>query len=313
MGHAAMIAARNAASRKGTPRQGGRDAPPFLRPEFENTGIGAAQSVDVERELSPFERISNINAVRKLSILVGLIVLWQLYTVLGNVEPLLFPTFGATAQAIYDTTMTGEMVQKVWISVQMLLVGYAAGLAFAALLLVFAVSTRIGSDFLGSMTAMFQPLPAIALLPLAMLWFGLGAPSLVFVIIHSVLWAVALSTHAGFLSVSPTLRMVGRNYGLRGVPYIVKILAPAAFASILTGLKIGWAFAWRTLIAAELVFGAASGGGGLGWFIFANSENLETANVFAGLFMVIVVGLIVENVVFRRIEIGTIQKWGMTR
>ena len=171
----------------------------------------------------------------------------------------------------------------------------------------------LGSDFLAAMTAMFQPLPAIALLPLAMLWFGLGMPSLVFVIVHSVLWAVALSTHVGFLSVSPTLRMVGRNYGLKGIPYIVKILVPAAFASILTGLKIGWAFAWRTLIAAELVFGAASGGGGLGWYIFANSENLETAKVFAGLFMVIIVGLVVENLVFRRIEMGTVQRWGMTR
>ena len=308
-----MTAARNATSRDSVPPQDGRSVLPYLRPEFENTAIGAAQNIDVERDLSLFERISNINAVRKLSILVGLIVVWQLYTVLGNIEPLLFPTFTATAEALYASIMNGEMVQRVWLSVQMLLIGYAAGLALAALLLAFAVLTRIGSDFLGTMTAMFQPLPAIALLPLAMLWFGLGAPSLVFVIVHSVLWAVALSTHVGFLSVSPTLRMVGRNYGLKGIPYIARILVPAAFSSILTGLKIGWAFAWRTLIAAELVFGAASGGGGLGWYIFANSENLETAKVFAGLFTVIVVGLLVENLIFRRIEIGTIRKWGMMR
>jgi NitT/TauT family transport system permease protein len=308
-----MTAARNAANRSSMPPRDSDNLLPYRRPEFENTVIGTAQNVDVERDLSLFERISNINAVRKLSILVGLIVVWQLYTVLGHIEPLLFPTFTATAEALYRSVMNGEMAQKIWLSVEMLLIGYAAGLALAALLLAFAVLTRIGGDFLGTMTAMFQPLPAIALLPLAMLWFGLGAPSLVFVIVHSVLWAVALSTHVGFQSVSPTLRMVGRNYGLKGVPYIARILVPAAFASILTGLKIGWAFAWRTLIAAELVFGAASGEGGLGWYIFANSENLETAKVFAGLFMVIVVGLVVENLVFRRIEIGTIQKWGMMR
>ena len=83
------------------------------------------------------------------------------------------------------------------------------------------------------------------------------------------------------------------------------------FPSILTGLKIGWAFAWRTLIAAELVFGVSSGSGGLGWFIFENRNQLETANVFAGLFTVIIIGLLVESVVFRSIENGTVRKWGM--
>jgi NitT/TauT family transport system permease protein len=107
--------------------------------------------------------------------------------------------------------------------------------------------------------------------------------------------------------------MTGRNYGLSGWRYVILILMPAAFPSILTGLKIGWAFAWRTLIAAELVFGVASGSGGLGWFIFENKNRLETAYVFSGLGMVIIIGLLVENLVFRTIEIHTVEKWGMQR
>jgi len=284
----------------------------YVRPEFEAGALGAAENVDVERELSLWEKFSNINAVRKFSILLALIVAWQSYSWISGVEPLLFPSFQASIVALWETVLDGSIFIKVWNTIYALLIGYAAGLAFAALFLIFAVSTRIGSDFLSTMTAMFQPLPAISLLPLAIIWFDLGMASLVFVTIHSVLWAVALSTHVGFMSVSETLRMVGRNYGLRGIPYIYKILVPAALTSILTGLKIGWAFAWRTIIGAELVFGA-SGEGGLGWMIFVNSDNLDTPYVFAALFMVIVIGLLVENVLFRNIEINTIQKWGMQR
>jgi NitT/TauT family transport system permease protein len=120
-----------------------------------------------------------------------------------------------------------------------------------------------------------------------------------------------LNTHSGFLSVSNTLKMVGRNYGLRGGRYVWQILVPAAFPSILTGLKIGWAFAWRTLIAAELVFGVSSGSGGLGWFIYENKNLLDIANVFAGLFTVILIGLAVENLIFRVLERHTVQRWGM--
>src|SRR5690606_13354885 len=93
--------------------------------------------------------------------------------------------------------------------------------------------------------------------------------------------------------------------------FILKILIPAAFPSILTGLKIGWAFAWRTLIAAELVFGVSSGSGGLGWFIFENKNMLDIPKVFAGLLTVIIIGLVVENLVFRTIERLTIQRWGV--
>lgn len=285
----------------------------YIRPEFVAKELEPVENVDIERELSGWERFSNINAVRKLSILLALIFLWQGYTWYSQVEPLLFPSFTASVEALWETVLTGEMFEKVWVTVYVLVMGYVAGLALAALFLIFAVSTRIGGDFLSTMTAMFQPLPAISLLPLAMLWFGLGIPSLIFVTIHSVLWAVSLSTHVGFMSVSETLRMVGQNYGLRGIRYIFKILVPAAFASILVGLKIGWAFAWRTLIGAELVFGAAAGNGGLGWMIFEKGDNLDTPYVFAALFMVILIGLLVENVIFRNIEIRTIQKWGMQR
>jgi NitT/TauT family transport system permease protein len=105
--------------------------------------------------------------------------------------------------------------------------------------------------------------------------------------------------------------MVGRNYGLRGLRFVFKILIPAASAHIITGLKVGWAFSWRTLIAAELVFGVSSGKGGLGWFIYEKKTQLDIDLVFAGLLTVIIIGVLVEGIVFKFIENRTVVKWGM--
>jgi NitT/TauT family transport system permease protein len=265
---------------------------------------------DVERELPIVERLWSSPVLRKTLLLLLLAAAWEVYArYLDN--PLLFPTLSETLTAMWERTRDGTLPLRAWTSVKILLMGYAAGLTLATIMTVLAISTRIGTDLLETLTAMFNPLPAIALLPLALIWFGLGSGSLVFVLVHSVLWAVALNTHAGFLGVSQTLRMVGKNYGLKGLSYVFRILVPAAFPSILTGLKIGWAFAWRTLIAAELVFGVSSGQGGLGWFIFENRNVLDIPSVFAGLLTVIVIGLVVENLVFRVIERRTVRRWGV--
>jgi len=282
---------------------------PPSRPEYVRDELSESFGV-IEKPLTLWEQIYGQSAVRKIALLLLLALVWELYA-RWVANPLLIPTFSATVAAFGQGIMSGELPSKAANSIYLLLQGYVIGLALAFLLSTLAMATRLGNDLLETMTSMFNPLPAIALLPLALIWFGLGDRSIVVVLVHSVLWAVALNTHSGFRSVSNTLRMVGRNYGLKNPAFVRKILIPAAFPSILTGLKIGWAFAWRTLIAAELVFGVSSGKGGLGWFIFENKNNLDIPNVFAGLFTVILIGLIVENLFFRNVESMTLRKWGM--
>jgi NitT/TauT family transport system permease protein len=280
------------------------------RQDFICETLASADAAIVEIPLSPWQRLANSPAARKLFVLVVLALVWEAYARwLDN--PLLFPTLGATLEALWNGFASGELEARSWVSLSVLLIGYGAGVVLAFAFAVIAITSRLGNDFLETLTAMFNPLPAIALLPLALLWFGLGIGSVVFVLIHSVLWAVALNAHAGFRAVPETTRMVGRNYGLSGLTLVWKILLPAAFPSILAGLKIGWAFAWRTLIAAELVFGTTSGSGGLGWYIYQNKNEIEIPNVFAGLLTVILIGLVVENFVFRVVEARTVQRWGM--
>ena len=279
-------------------------------PDTIDSARGGAIVDPVERPLPLARRLYENSTLRKTMLLVVLALVWEVYArSLGN--PLIFPTLSATVSALAAWIASGELPRAIAYTLTLLLEGYAIGLVLAAALTAFASASRIGADLLETLTSMFNPLPSIALLPLALIWFGLGDASVIFVLVHAVLWAVALNTHAGFRALSPTLRMVGQNYGLSPVGYIAKILIPGAFPSILTGLKVGWAFAWRTLIAAELVFGVSSGAGGIGWYIFEHKNQLLIPNVFAGLLTVILFGLFVEHVIFRTIEDKTVRRWGM--
>jgi NitT/TauT family transport system permease protein len=282
-----------------------------LREEYEIV-LEPLSGVALEREIGFWQRLWQQAWVRKSLILVLLAIVWEVAARYTD-NDLLLPSFVQTAKALAEGMWSGELPAKVAVSLVVLIKGYLVGIVLAFGLTTLAVSTQFGRDLLGTLTSMFNPLPAIALLPLALLWFGLGDNSLIFVLVHSVLWTMALNTYTGFLGVSDTLRMAGRNYGLKGVRFVALILVPAALPSILSGLKIGWAFAWRTLVAAELVFGATGGKGGLGWYIFQNRNELYTDKVFAGLAVVILIGLLVENLVFATLERITVKRWGMQR
>ncbi|WP_018260260.1 MULTISPECIES: ABC transporter permease [unclassified Methylobacterium] len=284
---------------------------PPIRPEYERA-LPPFVEAPVSRDLPLAARIGQTGALRRGLILLALALAWEGLARWQD-NDLLLPGCLATLSALAEGLASGELVARARISLGVLAQGYAAGVGLAFLLTTLAVSTRAGRDLLTTLTAMFNPLPAIALLPLALLWFGLGNGSLIFVLIHAVLWPLALNTFAGFQGVPETLRLAGRNYGLTGLAYVWQILIPAALPAILSGLKIGWAFAWRTLIAAELVFGAASGRGGLGWYIFQNRNELYTDRVFAGLLLVIAIGLAVETIVFATVERATTRRWGMVR
>ncbi|WP_407529769.1 ABC transporter permease [Methylobacterium oryzisoli] len=284
---------------------------PPVRPEYDRV-LPPFVEAPVVRALPLPARLWQLGWLRKALILAALALAWEALARWQD-NDLLLPGVLATLSALTEGLASGDLLDRARISLTVLAQGYLAGIVLAFGLTTLAVSTQIGRDLLSTLTAMFNPLPAIALLPLALLWFGLGTGSLVFVLIHAVLWPLALNTFAGFQGVPETLRMAGRNYGLKGPAYVLQILIPAALPAIVSGLKIGWAFAWRTLIAAELVFGASSGRGGLGWYIFQNRNELYTDRVFAGLVLVIAIGLAVENVVFAALERGTVRRWGMAR
>lgn len=285
---------------------------PPVRPEYVLQARSASEPGAPAAQPAPRRRWNLAGSWRKAGIVAFLLLAWEaLARQVDN--DLLLPGALQSAQAFIGGVATGELPGFVGVSLWVLLQGFGLGVAGAFLLTWLAVSSRVGRDLVDALTSMFNPLPAIALLPLALLWFGLGTGSLLLVLVHAVLWPLTLNATAGFRAVPETLRMAGRNYGLGGLRLVAYILIPGALPSILSGLKIGWAFAWRTLIAAELVFGSTSGQGGLGWYIFQNRNELYTDKVFAGLATVILIGLAIEYGVFQTLEKLTVRRWGMQR
>jgi NitT/TauT family transport system permease protein len=283
-----------------------------IRPDFVVDVVAKPNKDFVVKPLAIWERVLDSDGFRRAMILIVLAAVWQAYALFAD-NDLVFPKLTDVLVALWRSTLSGVLPARTWNSLQTLLTGYALGIGLGVVITTAAITTRLGSDLLATLTAMFNPLPAIALLPLALLWFGLGSGSVLFVLAHSVLWPFVLNTHAGYQAVSETLRLAGRNCGLPPLQYVIRVLMPAALPSIIAGLKISWAFGWRTLIAAELVFGASSSGGGVGWFIFEKRNDLKIPDVFAGLLVIVLIGLFMEGVFFRLLERHTVRKWGMVR
>jgi NitT/TauT family transport system permease protein len=261
------------------------------------------------RPSAPDGAISSV-IFKRLFVLGVFCCLWQAAAVWKN-NALLLPSLSETAVALWEAIADDGLASAAMRSLEILLKGYLLGAVLAMILASLAVARPLLREGLVTLGAMLNPLPAIALLPLGMLWFGVGQASVLFVLIHSVTWPLSLAILSGFESTPETWRLVGLNYGLRGPAYLIAILVPAAFPSILMGLRVGWAFAWRTLIAAELIFGVSGRDGGLGWFIFRNRNEMFTDKVFAGLFTVILIGLFVDTVIFQALERVTVRRWGM--
>jgi len=248
--------------------------------------------------------------LRYLLVLAALIGIWQAYKTIQNPSPLLFSGPRDVADAFWTGWSDGTLARTTWTTLKILAVGIGIGAAVALALTAFAALSQIGEDLLRMLVSILNPLPGVAVLPLAILWFGLDTDALLFVIANAAAWPIAINLDTGFKTVNPTIVAVGRNIGLSSRRLITDVLAPAALPHAISGLKTAWAFGWRTIIAAELVFGIAGAEGGLGTYINNAKLFLDIPRVFAGLVTIAILGLVFESL-FGFLERRTIVRWGM--
>jgi NitT/TauT family transport system permease protein len=248
--------------------------------------------------------------IRYLILLAALIGVWQAYWVIKDPSPLLFAGPREVAEAFWDGWTDGRLARVTWTTLRLLAIGIGIGAVIALVLTAFAALSQVGEDLLRMLVAILNPLPGVAVLPLAMLWFGLNTNALLFVIANAAIWPIAINLDTGFKTVNQTIVAVGRNIGLSSARLITDVLAPAALPYAISGLKTAWAFGWRTIIAAELVFGVAGAEGGLGTYINNAKLFLQIPQVFAGLVTIAVLGMTFE-LLFGALERRTVVRWGM--
>jgi NitT/TauT family transport system permease protein len=248
--------------------------------------------------------------LRYIFFLASLLICWEVLARTGWYPRYLFPSVFDVLNALLD--QGGEILLKTKFSLQLIGVGLGAAIIIALLGTGLAVISPRVAEMIMNLMAIMHPLPGIAILPIALLWLGTGRQSILAIIIFSAVWPLIANFYNGFRSVPQIQLEVGRNLGLKGAHLVKDVMLPASLPSIITGLRVGWARAWQSSVAAEMVFGAAGGQGGLGWFLYVKRYFMETAGVFAGLAVIVIIGIIMENMVIAFVENRTIKKWKMT-
>ncbi len=241
-----------------------------------------------------------------------LALIWQIIAISGIFNKLAFPSLGMIFKSFYQSVINGEIITQSLYSLSLIFQGLIIGVIIALILSGLSMTSKVLEGFVETIMAIGHPLPGIALLPLIILWFGVGRNSIIFIIVHSVIWPMLLNLVTGFKTIPPIYKKIGENYELTNFGIIKNILIPASLPHFISGMKIGWSRAWRAAISAEMVFGAAGGSGGLGWYIFKKRVFMDTPGIIAGLIVIVIIGITVEDLIFSRLEKSTVKKWGMS-
>jgi NitT/TauT family transport system permease protein len=235
------------------------------------------------------------------------LVVWELLSRYGPWPRWLFPEPAAVARSIAAMARDGRLLTAVVRSLVRLGEGYGLSVLLGLPLGIAMARSAWIRQTLRPVVMGLQALPSICWLPIALLWFGLSEAAILFVVLMGSLLAVAIATEDSVAGVDPILLRAAGTLGIRGLRFHAGVLLPAALPGILTGLKLGWSFAWRALMSGELLFVA----GGLGQLLTQGRELLDPAQVLGVMVCIVALGLLVDQVLFRLLELRVRQRWGL--
>jgi NitT/TauT family transport system permease protein len=205
----------------------------------------------------------------------------------------------------------GEIAGFLWISVHRAVIGFLIALAVAVPLGLLIANVSVIRRGIGPLVSGLQSLPSVAWVPAAILWFGLTDPAIYFVVLLGAVPSIANGLVSGIDQIPPILPRVGKVLGASRIAGVRHILLPAALPGFLAGLKQGWAFSWRSLMAAELIATSPQLGTGLGQFLHNGSSLNDMSMVMAAILLIFFVGVGIELLVFRPLERAVLQARGL--
>ncbi len=247
-------------------------------------------------------------AARLLVFYAGLLGLWTLLAELKIWPPYLFPTPWGVGQALYAGFQDHSFLIAIAVSMRRVLIGYAISVIFGMVLGLGVASSKFLEETMGGLLVSLQSLPSICWWPLALLWFGLSQNAILFVVVMGSLLSVTLAMEDGRKQMPKIFSMAGRNLGASGFQLFWHVLLPASLPFIVSGLKQGWAFAWRSLITAEMLYLSL----GLGQVLMMGRDLNDMSAVIAVMILIIAIGYVVDGVVFKSMERHLQHKWGLT-
>ena len=249
---------------------------------------------------------------RWLIALLGFVILagiWQAMVLTGKWSPVLVPSPVSVFTYLIHASMDGTLLNASIVTLKRLLLGYAAGLLFGLPLGLLIARFKFMEDTVGLLALGLQTLPSVCWAPLALLWFGQTEAAMFFIVIMGTVWSVILATDNGVRNVSPIYVRAARTMGSDGLHIWIKVIMPAALPFIVSGMKQGWAFAWRSLMAAEIYVTILTGFG-LGHLLHYGRELNAMDQVIAIMFVIIVIGLLADKILFSPWERFLHRRWG---
>jgi NitT/TauT family transport system permease protein len=241
-----------------------------------------------------------------------LIAVWEALVRAEVWSPVLVPSPLSVGEYIFHAIQDGTLSNAAFVTMRRLLVGYFLGLLIGVPLGLLTARFKFFEDTLGVIALGLQTLPSVCWVPLALLWFGQTETAMLFVVIMGTLWSVSIATDSGVRTVPPIYARAARTMGSRRLHTWMKVIVPASLPFIVSGMKQGWAFAWRSLMAAEIYVTILTGFG-LGHLLHYGRELHAMDQVIGIMLVIIVIGLLADKILFSPWERFLHRRWGTAK
>jgi NitT/TauT family transport system permease protein len=254
--------------------------------------------------------MNTLNKIAKQFIFYAILLgIWQSLAALKLWPAYVFPTPASVFEALQNGFSDHTFWFAIAITMKRMLAGYALSVVLGIALGLVLAYNKFLEETLGRLVVSVQSMPSVCWLPLAILWFGLSERAILFVVVMGSLLSISINVEAGLRNVPPIYPMAGRNLGAGGIRLFLFVLLPASLPHLVSGLKQGWAFAWRSLIAGEMIRSSL----GLGQLLMMGRDLSDISQVVAVMVLIIAIGFLVDGLVFRIVERNLRQKWGLTQ